>query len=119
MAENKDMSKEIPADNEAKPRYRTLNVNGDKYRTLLSKKYKERKKWQLPDPKKLYSQIPGTVLKVEVQEGQQVNEGDVYIVLESMKMKNRLLFSMAGTVKKVHVKEGESIAKGVLLVELD
>lgn len=119
MAEKKDTTNDKTNGGEAKTRYKTLVVDGDKYRTLLSKKYKTRKKWEVPSPKQLYSRIPGTILKVEVKEGQQVEEGDVYIVLESMKMKNRLLFSMGGTVKKIHVKEGDKIAKGVLLVELD
>jgi biotin carboxyl carrier protein len=119
MAENKDTTKAKANGGEAKPRYRNLVVDGDKYRTLLSKKYKNRKKYEIPNPNFIYSRIPGTVLKVEVEEGQQVKEGDVYIILESMKMRNRLLFSNDGTVKKVHVKEGQNIAKGVLLVELD
>jgi len=119
MVEKKDKTNEKTNCGDAKPRFKTLMVDGDKYRTLISKKYKNRKKWEIPSPKRLYSRIPGKILKVEVQEGQQVNEGDVYIVLESMKMKNRLLFSIDGTVKKIHVKKGENIPKGVLLVELD
>ena len=47
-----------------KPRYNTLCIDGVKYKTLLTEKFKNRKKWEEPDPKKIYSEIPGTVIDI-------------------------------------------------------
>ena len=53
-----------------------------------------------------------------VEEGQKVKEGDQILVLEAMKMKNKILFSEDGTVKSIHVKEGEKVSKNRLMVTL-
>ena len=101
-----------------KVRFNTLDVNGDKYRTLLTEKYKNRKKWEEPDFKKILSVIPGTVIKVYVEEGQKVKEGDLMMVLEAMKMKNKIYFPIDGTVKKIYVTENEKVPKRHLMIEL-
>jgi biotin carboxyl carrier protein len=103
---------------ESKVRFKTLVVNDDKYRTLLTEKYKNRKKWEEPDFKKILSEIPGTVIKVYVEEGQKVKEGDLMMVLEAMKMKNKIYFSIDGTVKKIYVSENEKVPKRHLMIEL-
>ena len=101
-----------------KSHFNMLNINGEKYRTILTEKFKNRKKWEYPNPKLICSQIPGTILKICVKEGDKVSEGDSMIVLESMKMKNKLEFHMDGVVKKIHVEENERIPKSHLMVEL-
>lgn len=102
----------------SKVRFNTLVVNGDKYKTLFTDKYKNRKKWEEPDFRKIISLIPGTVIKIYVEEGQEVKEGDLMMVLEAMKMKNKIYFPIDGTVKKIYVSENEKIPKGHLMVEL-
>lgn len=103
-----------------KTRYSSLmiQIQGAKYKTLLTEKYKNRKKWENPDINKVFSDIPGTVVKVYVEEGQKVKEGDLMMILEAMKMKNRIYFPKDGTVKKIHVKEEERVPKGFLMIEL-
>ncbi|HKL08902.1 MAG TPA: acetyl-CoA carboxylase biotin carboxyl carrier protein subunit [Bacteroidales bacterium] len=101
-----------------KMRFKTFVVDGDKYRTLLTEKFKNRKKWEEPDERKIYSEIPGTVIKIHVEEGQKVKAGDLMMVLEAMKMKNKILFLSDGVVKKIHIKESERIPKGKLIMEL-
>ncbi|MCG8412284.1 MAG: biotin/lipoyl-binding protein [Bacteroidales bacterium] len=96
-----------------------LNIDGEKYKTLLTSKYTDRKKWEEPNPKQFYSQIPGTVLKIYVKEGQKVKEGELMMVLEAMKMKNKIRFSADGVVKKVHVDEGQKIPKDFLMIEME
>jgi len=119
IKENKNTKAEVPKNEETpKVRFNTLVVNGDKYRTLFTEKYKNRKKWEQPDFKKITSVIPGTVIKVYVKEGQKVKEGDLMMVLESMKMKNKIYFPIDGTVKKIHISEGERIPKNHLMIEL-
>ncbi len=95
-----------------------LQVQGAKYKTLLTKKYKNRKKWKNPDINQMFSDIPGTVVKIYVEEGQKVKEGDLMMVLEAMKMKNKIYFPIDGTVKKIYVKEEERVPKGFLMIEL-
>lgn len=67
---------------------------------------------------KVESPMPGLVLKISVQEGDEVEEGDVLLVLEAMKMENIIKSPVKGQVKKVMVKEGETVAKKQLLMEL-
>lgn len=58
------------------------------------------------------SDITGTVWKVEVREGDKVEEDHVLMVLESMKMEIPVIAADAGTVLSVLVKEGESVREG-------
>lgn len=58
------------------------------------------------------SDITGTVWKVEVREGDKVEEDHVLMVLESMKMEIPVMATDAGTVLSVLVKEGESVREG-------
>lgn len=104
---------------DTKPRLSTIStVHGENYKTLLTEKYKNRKVWEEPNPKKFYSEIPGTVIKVYVENGQKVKEGELMMVLEAMKMKNKIYFPADGTVKKIYVNEDEKIPKGHLMVEM-
>ena len=60
--------------------------------------------------------MPGTILKVNVQNGQAVKEGQVLCVLEAMKMENEILASKNGTVTQVVVQKGSSVNTGDALV---
>ena len=62
--------------------------------------------------------ITGTVWKIEVREGDEIGEGDVVAILESMKMEMPVESDDAGTVEKIHVKEGQPVKEGDLLVTL-
>jgi biotin carboxyl carrier protein len=112
---------DAPKKNEkSKARFSTIStVHGENYKTFLTEKYKNRKKWEEPNPKKFYSQIPGTVIKIYVNEGQKVKEGELMMVLEAMKMKNKIYFIADGIVKKIYVKENKQIPKGHLMVEVE
>ncbi len=105
-------------DEAQKVRFNTFVVDGDKYRTLLTEKFKNRKPWEKPDERKIFSEIPGTVIKIHVEEGQKVKEGDLMMVLEAMKMKNKILFTSNGVVKKIYIKESEKIPKRKLMIEM-
>jgi len=121
VAKSKSDKKETASQNKGemqKMRFNTFVVDGDKYRTLLTEKFKNRKKWEYPDERKIYSEIPGTIIKIHVEEGQEVKEGDLMMILEAMKMKNKILFTSDGVVKKIHIKESDKIPKGKLIMEL-
>ena len=62
--------------------------------------------------------ITGTVWKIEVKEGDEVEEGDVIAILESMKMEMPVETDDDGTVEKIHVTEGQAIKEGELIATL-
>ena len=62
--------------------------------------------------------MPGSVLEVKVSVGDSVNEGDVLVVLEAMKMENELTASQAGTIGQVLVKKGDTVNSGDPLIVL-
>lgn len=64
------------------------------------------------------SPMPGTVLSFKVQAGQQVNRGDVLLILEAMKMENEIVATQAGKVVNLCVSAGASVNTGDPLVEL-
>ena len=65
---------------------------------------------------KVNAPMPGTILKVNVSQGQAVKEGDVLCVLEAMKMENEIMAPKAGTVTQVVVAKGSSVNTGDALV---
>jgi pyruvate carboxylase subunit B len=63
--------------------------------------------------------MPGMVVRYEVEEGAQVKEGDVILVLEAMKMENTITTPISGTVKKINFKPGDSVQKGDVLAIIE
>ena len=62
--------------------------------------------------------LPGTITEIKVQQGQQVNVGDVVLVLEAMKMQNNIEAEYAGTVTSITVKAGETVMEGAVLMTI-
>lgn len=62
------------------------------------------------------SPMPGNILKINVTQGQKVNEGDVLIVLEAMKMENEISATKSGTVAQISVTKGAVVETGTPLV---
>ena len=60
--------------------------------------------------------MPGTILKVNVSQGQAVKEGDVLCVLEAMKMENEIMAPKSGTVAQVLVQKGSNVDTNAPLV---
>jgi len=94
-----------------------LNIDGEEYKTTISKKYLNRKPYIPTDPNKAFSFIPGTIQKILVAEGDEVICGDRILILEAMKMKNIVLAAKDGFIDKIHVEVGELVPKGHLLFE--
>ena len=63
--------------------------------------------------------ITGTVWKIEVEVGDNVDEGDTVVVLESMKMEMPVEAEDSGVVKQILVEEGQSVSEGETLVVLE
>ena len=63
--------------------------------------------------------ITGTVWKVECEVGQQIEEGDTVVIIESMKMEMPVEAEDDGTVKEIKCSEGQSVSEGDTLVVLE
>ncbi|MFD4702759.1 acetyl/propionyl/methylcrotonyl-CoA carboxylase subunit alpha [Streptomyces niveus] len=66
----------------------------------------------------LASPMQGTIVKVAVEEGQQVEEGDLVVVLEAMKMEQPLNAHRAGTIKGLTAEIGASLTSGATICEI-
>ena len=65
------------------------------------------------------SPLPGTVLSVHVDEGDEVEDGQLLVVVEAMKMEHKITAPAAGTVTEVKVAAGQKVDAGDVLVLLD
>ena len=64
----------------------------------------------------IHSPMTGRVIEVLVSEGDPVSEGDIVVVVESMKMENEIICDYDGTVSTVLVEEDQSVSEGDQLV---
>ena len=65
------------------------------------------------------AQVTGTVWKVERREGDVLAEGDVILILESMKMEIPVEAPRGGTLIEIRVDEGESVEEGAILALIE
>jgi biotin carboxyl carrier protein len=63
--------------------------------------------------------MPGLVLDINVEEGDELAEGQRILILEAMKMENSIVMHTKGRVKKVNVKKGQAVEKNQVLIELE
>jgi biotin carboxyl carrier protein len=96
-----------------------LNIDTSFYQTRISSKFQNRKPYQPADPRIILSFIPGTVLEIFIKPGQNVSIGDDLMILDAMKMQNKLKCNMNGKVKSIAVKKGDKVSKGTVLLELE
>jgi acetyl-CoA/propionyl-CoA carboxylase biotin carboxyl carrier protein len=66
----------------------------------------------------LTSPMQGTIVKIAVEEGQQVEAGDLVVVLEAMKMEQPLNAHRAGTIVALNAEVGATVASGTVLCEI-
>ncbi len=63
--------------------------------------------------------MPGLVVRIPVNEGQEVTEGQVLVVVEAMKMENEYKSPVTGTVTTVHVASGDAVDAGAVLITVE
>lgn len=63
--------------------------------------------------------MPGTILRIEVKEGEEVKEGQILAILEAMKMENEILAPRAGRVKSILTSQGASVNTSDKLIILE
>jgi len=64
------------------------------------------------------TEVAGNVWKIEVTVGQKVSEGDVLVIMESMKMEIPVEASTAGTVTEIRIAEGDRLDEGAVVLTL-
>ena len=94
-------------------------VTARKYKTLLTAKYKSRPMWYKPSAGDVVSHLPGTIIKIMVEEGQAVEAGQLLLIHEAMKMQNRVVAPISGVVVELNVKDGDKITKNHLMVKIE
>ncbi|MDR2811350.1 MAG: acetyl-CoA carboxylase biotin carboxyl carrier protein subunit [Tannerellaceae bacterium] len=90
-----------------------------KYKTMLTNKYRNRPVWNKHLPGEIVSALPGTIVRIEVKEGQEVADGDLLMTLDAMKMQNRIITPVAGIVREICVQEGDRIGKNHLIAKIE
>ena len=95
-----------------------LNINSTLYTTRLSGKFENRKPYAKADAGHILSFIPGTVTEILVTVGQKIRKGDEVLVLNAMKMQNRIKSPIDVEVKRINVSKGDRVSKGMPLAEI-
>ncbi|MCP5106601.1 MAG: hypothetical protein GY950_24665 [bacterium] len=70
-------------------------------------------------PEIIKTSMPGKVVKVLVEEGQEVEPGAGVIIIEAMKMENEIQCRNGGVVKAVHAAAGQAVESDVALIEIE
>lgn len=74
---------------------------------------------EAPSPGQVTAPMAGKVVTLNVKQGDQINQGDVLLILEAMKMENEIRAQGDGRVKEVVVSEGDSVNNGDLLLKIE
>lgn len=72
-----------------------------------------------PSAKTIKSPLPGNVIKVSVAEGDVVKEGDVLMIMESMKMENNILAERDAKIVKIVAPAGKAVLQDEVLFEIE
>lgn len=92
-----------------------LHING-KYYTVAKKQEKIKKEISL-NIKELFAPLPGTITKIYVRENQNVQQGEILMIIESMKMENQILSPKEGKIRKILVTTNQKVEVNQLLIQ--
>lgn len=112
-----------------------VEVNGSRYAVQLERKLNVPKTPKLvrrpatlnqkPQPlaaqkkvKTVMAPLPGTIMELNVKEGDEVKTDQCLLLMEAMKMENRILAEADGTITAIKVSPGENVLQGQVLIEL-
>lgn len=62
--------------------------------------------------------LPGAITKLEVGKGDIVEKGQLLLIMEAMKMENRVLADRAGVVENIRVQQGDTVLQGDIIMEI-
>lgn len=100
-------------------KYAIFELDDTKYETQLTNKFANRKKYAPKNPKIATAYIPGSITEIFVKVGQAVAKDETMLILEAMKMKNKVKAPIDGKIKTITVKVGDKVSKNQLLVEIE
>jgi len=72
-----------------------------------------------PSANTIKAPLPGSIIRIEAKVGDAVKEGDLLLVMESMKMENNILSEKKGIIKAFKVEAGDSVMQDDILLELE
>jgi len=104
----------------------SLLVKGKKITTIVRTELQERAAKLVEDAKELSNHhvdikapMPGLVLKIKKNTGDEIDSGDSILILEAMKMENDLKSPSSGKIKEIYVREGSAVEKGDKLFTIE
>lgn len=100
-------------------KYTKLYVNGEYFKTQTSSKYEASMIKPKFDLKQITAFIPGTVREIFVKSGQVVKEGQDLLILEAMKMRNKVKSPVDGKVKAINVTTNQNVPKNYVIIEIE
>jgi acetyl-CoA/propionyl-CoA carboxylase biotin carboxyl carrier protein len=95
-----------------------VGISGNSQAAAPTAKKRERKKAAAASGDSVSAPMQGTIVKVEVAEGQEVQAGDLIVVLEAMKMEQPLTAHKAGTITGLNAEVGTTVPAGTSLCEI-
>ena len=96
-----------------------LQLEDGSYQTRLTRNFLKRKPYEKQNPDIIKAVIPGLIDSIAKTVGAKVAQGETLMILEAMKMHNRIKAPHDGVIKAVHVTAGNKVSKGQTLIELD
>lgn len=99
-------------------KFSEISLENGVFETNLTAKYSKRKPFEKTNPRQIKAVIPGVVAQIDTAVGNVVTKGQPILILEAMKMLNRISAPIDGIVKAVRVSKGQKVAKGQILIEL-
>ena len=72
-----------------------------------------------PSANTVNAPLPGSIIRLEVNVGDTVKQGDVLLVMESMKMENNILSERNGVIKSIAVSAGQAVLQDDVLLEIE
>ncbi len=95
-----------------------IGLENGVFETRATRKFGRRKPYERLDPRVIKAVIPGVVAEIGTRVGKSVKQGETMMILEAMKMLNRIPAPLDGTVKVIRVATGEKVSKGQVLMEI-
>ena len=96
-----------------------LLLESGRYNTYSTNKFKNRSPYQKRNENEVVSEIPGTIIQIFVNEGEELLKGTPLLILEAMKMENEIVAPEAGTIAKILVNEGDKVNANQVIVEMN
>lgn len=124
LKEHKSHKAQVTASDFLAKKY-TVKVNGNTYEVDITSQLDQLIKemgFEVGAAKQvnaIKAPMPGLVLEISVEVGQEVQEGDNLLILEAMKMENSFSSPRAGIIKSIAVNKGQAVDKGQLLIEFE